>query len=1076
MTSPFNENDDFTSIAQKTVAEHIERGEYSEALELADSLYSTATEQSPENNMSLAVALGLKAKVYKAKGELKMAAELYTESLEVLQRFNRYPALVIATIQHALANVYSALDQNKEAALLYHCALLFYRQNQLQHSDSLFLTLNNLGDLFRKTGDYHAALEYLNEALPIARSLSQVQGNAHLNTVLNNLGLVYLSLGEYAKSEPILREALNNRQRDGQVNDSGYAMLISNLAALYHAIGDYRAAEPILRKALEIIKQTEGEDHREYGLFLSNLGEVYAELGNHSEAEKILTQALERVQRSCGENHQDFHIVQGNLAELFLTKGDYCKAEQMLRRIVKKERQNNEIGHPIFAVHLQNLASICQRNRIFDEAEQLRSEALLILERTYGEYHPDIASSLRELAILETAIGRPDDAMTRLERANSIDDRVIGQVFSVSSEKQRMIYLDKLRISLHTFLSFVRQNFSNSSSTVEKALELVLRRKCIGIEALAIQRENVLGGRYPHLKPKLRELTQIRWQIASISLAGAASGGSQHYQVTENFDSQDFSFKNETVFPRFQQLNEHIQTLADLNDRKSNLEVELARDIPQLDLQKRLQKVSCNELVSALPREAALIEFVRFIDFDFVATDQKKAVRPERYLAFVLFATAHPIVHMIDLGEAEQIDTLVGKVLSSFGRKRTSRSVSSILRSKILKPVLSLFRRRSHPRWSVSGQSMSAAENHGTLLRKAVFDPLLECLGGRTRLFLSPDSELCRLPFEVLPADDGSHLIDNYVISYLSSGRDILRIDQPFPRETSDPLVVANPDFNLKASKEALNISAHESPDHAHKVRDYVHRFLSRWRLRPRRDARSHKVRDYVHRFLSLEGTRKEGEQVANMLKVEPWLQAEALESRVKERRSPRILHFATHGFFFPDPEKDLATAFRTDTHFLSTPFGNIQEASRSRLLGPGMTNPLLRSCLVLAGANIWLNGGMLPPEAEDGLLTAEDVSGMDLQNTDLVVLSACDTGVGEIRVGEGVFGLRRSFVVAGAKSLVMSLWKVPDEQTCELMVDFYRRMLLGRKGELALREAQLEMKSKHPDPYYWGSFIFQGL
>ncbi|WP_208343971.1 CHAT domain-containing protein, partial [Aetokthonos hydrillicola] len=116
-----------------------------------------------------------------------------------------------------------------------------------------------------------------------------------------------------------------------------------------------------------------------------------------------------------------------------------------------------------------------------------------------------------------------------------------------------------------------------------------------------------------------------------------------------------------------------------------------------------------------------------------------------------------------------------------------------------------------------------------------------------------------------------------------------------------------------------------------------------------------------------------------------------------------------------------------------------------------------------------------LPEEAEDGILTAEDVSGLDLLNTELVVLSACETGLGAVQAGEGVFGLRRAFVLAGAKTLVMSLWKVPDQQTQELMTDFYRRLLQGEPRAEALRMAQLSMKSRYPHSYYWGAFICQG-
>ena len=145
------------------------------------------------------------------------------------------------------------------------------------------------------------------------------------------------------------------------------------------------------------------------------------------------------------------------------------------------------------------------------------------------------------------------------------------------------------------------------------------------------------------------------------------------------------------------------------------------------------------------------------------------------------------------------------------------------------------------------------------------------------------------------------------------------------------------------------------------------------------------------------------------------------------------------------------------------------------RFSGRGMENPMLRSGLALAGANTWLNKGELPPEAEDGILTAEDVSGLDLSNTSLAVLSACDTGMGDIKTGEGVFGLRRAFALAGAKTLVMSLWSVPDLATQELMVDFYQRILAGTAKADALRESQLALRNKYPHPKDWGAFICQG-
>jgi CHAT domain-containing protein len=198
------------------------------------------------------------------------------------------------------------------------------------------------------------------------------------------------------------------------------------------------------------------------------------------------------------------------------------------------------------------------------------------------------------------------------------------------------------------------------------------------------------------------------------------------------------------------------------------------------------------------------------------------------------------------------------------------------------------------------------------------------------------------------------------------------------------------------------------------------------------------------------------------------------LDGHLKKCQSPRILHIATHGFFLEDATRD---PYESRSAFDAM---SVSESGMDRFGGSRVENPLLRSGLVLAGFNTWLKQGELMEDAEDGLLTAEDAAGLDLLDTELVVLSACETGLGDVSVGEGVFGLRRAFVLAGARTLVMSLWKVPDEQTQELMEDFYHRML-GTDGKPpqpraeALRDAQLAVKARHPQPFYWGAFICQG-
>jgi hypothetical protein len=219
-----------------------------------------------------------------------------------------------------------------------------------------------------------------------------------------------------------------------------------------------------------------------------------------------------------------------------------------------------------------------------------------------------------------------------------------------------------------------------------------------------------------------------------------------------------------------------------------------------------------------------------------------------------------------------------------------------------------------------------------------------------------------------------------------------------------------------------------------------------------------------AQRFRRLAGSRKEGERLAALLRVEPWLGSEALKSRVMAVRAPRILHLAVPGFFLGNPQRE-------PSKDPAPPVGGLTTLPPERR----WENPLRRAGLALAGANAWTDPTNPPPETPEGLLTAKDVSSIDLVETELVVLSACDTLLGAAPTGHNVIGLQRSFVLAGAQTLIMSRWRVPDKQRQELLSDFYTRVLAGQPRIEALREAQLALKARYPDPLYWGAFICHG-
>jgi CHAT domain-containing protein/tetratricopeptide (TPR) repeat protein len=300
----------------------------------------------------------------------------------------------------------------------------------------------------------------------------------------------------------------------------------------------------------------------------------------------------------------------------------------------------------------------------------------------------------------------------------------------------------------------------------------------------------------------------------------------------------------------------------------------------------------------------------------------------------------------------------------------------------------------------------------GRKLRRRVLDPIVAVTGG-LKLLVAPDGEIARLPFEALPLEDERYVLDEHDIAYLATARDLCA-DTASPATPGPPIVMADPDFDVGSS--ALDGFRPDSP----------------WRR--------------------LGGAQDEGREVGRVLGVEPLMGPGAQTDTLVSARNPRILHVATHAFFVPP-----------------APVG----ATRLAALA-GFPNPMLRSGLVLAGANTWAQGG--PARNGDaGILTAHEASGLDLSSTELVVLSACQTGTGTVHAGEGVFGLRRALALAGARSVVMSLWKVPDPETRDLMVAFYRALPSSGGPAAALQTAKRMLRARVQHPYYWGAFISVG-
>jgi CHAT domain-containing protein len=434
-------------------------------------------------------------------------------------------------------------------------------------------------------------------------------------------------------------------------------------------------------------------------------------------------------------------------------------------------------------------------------------------------------------------------------------------------------------------------------------------------------------------------------------------------------------------------IKEHARVLA---QEQEQLEEQLFRNaaVLQADI-----PITVDRVRQALPADAALLEWFRYAPFDL----SRQVFGAPRYAVFLLRRTEDPIA--IDLGLAQPIEDLATE-----------------------------FRRALHD--PATKYYMAVAKD----LSEKLIKPLASHLTRGEQLLLVPDAALNLVSFAALVDEHGDYLVQHFGITYLTSGRDLLRFaHEPSPR--GGPVVLADPSYGTATvpGETGLQLTRSGELDRSGLV------------------------------FAPLPASAFEAKAVQSMLKLDPQnvlTGDRATEARLRELRGPSILHLATHAFFLNDQEISAALG--------STGLG----LGGPEALFTVRQNPLLRAGLALAGANERHSGA-----TDDGILTAAEAAQLDLVGTQLAVLSACDTGVGEVRTGEGVYGLRRALVLAGAQAQLVSLWKVADAATQELIVDYYRRLLTGGGRSGALREAQLAMMANpvRQHPYYWAGFIFIG-
>ena len=999
-----------------------QRDHYAEAIPVAKMVLAIYEKALGPEHPDTVAALNNLAMLYKTMGDYDKAEPLYRRSLAISEKTlgPKHPDTALAL--NNLATIYDDKGSYDKAEPLYRRSLTICEKALGPEHPDTAAALNNLAGIYRAMGNYEQAEPLYRRSLAIKE---KVLGPDHPDTALalNNLAILYKTIGVYNKAEPLYRRSLAICEKALGPEHPNTAASLNNLALLYYDMGFYEKAEPLYRRSLVIKEKVLGPDHPDTASSLSSLAEFYRTMGDYDKAEPLYRRSLAICEKALGPEHPNTAASLNNLALLYYDMGFYEKAEPLFRRsLVIKEKVLGP-KHPSTANALNNLAALYRTMGAYNKTESLYRRSLAIREKAFGPDHPDTATSLNNLAELYDTMGDYHRAEPLYRRSLAIEEKALG------------LEHPDIAATLNNLagLYSTRDRNSEALALMERA-QMIDRKQIDQILGFApesqqtqflVTRESNLFGylsliyqRFPDNPRAIRNALDV-WLARKGILLETQKRIQDVLAAVDNPQAQEILTKMIEVRQKLARLvlggpgsegpESYQKRIIDLSKQKEFLEGQLSR-LSQSFAQQRKTRISTpSSIASALPQGAVLIEIARIRDYDFKA---RKWVA-SRYLAFVLSPRKGSDVSLIDLGEADNID-----------RKATSFK-KSLGNSKTLPDVL--------------------AKQSNDLYRM-IFAPLTSAIGGSKQIFLSPDGILNLIPFEVLRDDKDRYLIETHIFHYVSAGRDIAGYGM-IKERGQKALLMGDPDFDLAA------------------------RAMTKDGERPL--TRSRQMQGLT--FSRLPETREEVEAIAAIMgrsTCDTYTGEYASETVLQQRRIPRILHLATHGFFLSDQDW---SSLMDEKNRGITIMGKDKPFPQKPVR---IENPFLRSGLALAGAN----RSLAQEGVTDGILTAEKILGLNLRGTDLVVLSACETGMGDVKNGEGVYGLRRAFTQAGAKSLVMSLWEVPDRETKELMVSFYKNLQSGRMNRAeALRNAALEewqtVKSRYgsDNPYYWGAFVFLG-
>ncbi|MBI5324155.1 MAG: CHAT domain-containing protein [Ignavibacteriae bacterium] len=990
----------------------------------AEVLFKSALSKSREifhaPDSALADAINRTGVFYNSMAKFKEAGALFDEALAMYRELFKGDHALIATLMNNVGFNYYCIGNTAEAEKYYKESLEMTKRVYPEGHADLAVRYNNIGLFYSRQFRNKEAEENYLEAIKIRRKLL---GDAHPHTLqsMNNLAAFYSAMGKFQQAEKIFNEIIDIINKSFKDDNPELAIALNDLALLYTNTGRYQQAEPLFKESLEMKKRIFKGDHPTVANGMTSLGYYYTGMGRHVEALALYDSALAMFRRVHNNRDNDDVIkTLNNLGTAQMSLNKFDAAEATLKEAVDMAKRFFKGSHLYVAGTLNNYCGCLTKRGKYDEAIPYLKESLDMVKDLYKSDHYFVATYLNNLGLAYMETKKLAEAEPYLVESNEMISRLYNKY-------------NPLRLKILANLGGFYFGWNKRDSAEKyylEAMDIAVNVIKYNFPFLSENEKKqfynsfteAINNFYRFCLERYKENPAIVENVYNIRLATKAILLNNSIKIRERiFNSGDSSLIN-----LYNTWKAKKEALAGYNKQ-------LVSDLIKRGIDVKAVENEANDIEKELSVKSELLSS-DLNKGDVKWTDIKKTLgKDESVVELIrLYFTNLPgatyrskdFDSLVYIGLILKNNSKIPEMVVLNNGKEIENEISTSYSSLIDKQR----RKTIHP--------VETADELGKIYN-ICWKNIQPFIKNQNTIYISPDGAYNKINLNTLYNSNAKkYILEDYDIRQITTPVDLIKSGNSGKTYSKYSELFGDPKFNLDSSD-------------FEKIENLARKGSTRGLV----DASNldSLTRDGIS---PLPGTRSEIENISRELSKYNWtvnkhLGTDALEDLVKSVNKPGVLHIATHGLFMGDNKNN----------------------SKSR----SYYEPLLRSFLLFAGAENYLNNPKNNSEGDDGILTAYEAMNLNLDNTELVVLSACETGLGDIQSGEGVYGLQRAFKVAGAKNLIMSLWSVSDEATQELMSLFYEKWLSGKNKRDAFRQAQLELKKKYPEPYFWGAFVMVG-